>query len=116
MLTKVPPCVIRRTEHGGDAQDGFPGIRGIGKVTAARLLNRHGPIEDFPAEVLDAEQRDRALLFKDLATLRTDPPLFDDVDELRWTGPRDGWEPWAERIGDDRLLARATAAAQAMAT
>jgi len=98
----------------GDAQDGFPGIRGVGKVTAARLLNRHGPIEDFPAEVLDAEQRDLALLFKDLATLRTDAPLFDDVDELRWTGPRDGWEAGAERIGDDRLLARAAAAAEAM--
>jgi len=100
----------------GDAQDGFPGIRGIGKVTAARLLNRHGPIEDLPAEVLAGEQRDRALLFKDLATLRTDAPLFDDVDELRWIGPGEEFEEWAERIGDDRLLARATAAAQAMAT
>ncbi|HSM08117.1 MAG TPA: 5'-3' exonuclease H3TH domain-containing protein [Gemmatimonadota bacterium] len=95
----------------GDAADGFPGIRGIGKVTAARLLNRHGPIEDFPDEVLDGERRDLALLFKDLATLRTDAPLFDDVDELRWIGPRDEFEGWAERIGDDGLLARATAAA-----
>jgi 5'-3' exonuclease len=100
----------------GDAADGFPGIRGIGKVTAARLLNRHGPIEEFPAEVLDPEQRDLALLFKDLATLRTDAPLFGNVDELRWTGPRDGFEEWAERIGDDRLLARSSAAAEALAT
>lgn len=91
----------------GDAQDGFPGIRGIGKVTAAKLLNRHGPIEDIPADVLDDEQREMALLFKDLATLRTDAPLFDDVDELRWRGPRDGFEAWAERIGDGRLLERA---------
>lgn len=96
----------------GDAQDGFPGIRGIGKVTAARLLNRHGPIEGFPAEVLDGEQRLLALLFKDLATLRTDAPLFGDVDELRWTGPHDEFEEWAGRIGDDGLLARARAAAE----
>ena len=93
----------------GDAQDGFPGIRGIGKVTAARLLNRHGRIEGFPAEVLDAEQRDLALVFKDLATLRNDAPLFSDVDELRWTGPGDEFVEWAERIGDDRLLGRASA-------
>ena len=91
----------------GDAQDGFPGIRGIGKVTAAKLLNRHGPIEGFPAEALSDKDRDLALLFKDLATLRTDAPLFDDVDELRWRGPGEGFEVWAERIGDDRLLERA---------
>lgn len=91
----------------GDAQDGFPGIRGIGKVTAAKLLGRHGPIEDFPAAVLGDEHRELALLFKDLATLRTDAPLFDDVDEVRWRGPGDDFEAWAERIGDDRLLQRA---------
>lgn len=99
----------------GDAQDGFPGIRGIGKTTAARLLNRHGPIESFPAEVLDPEQRELALLFKDLATLRTDATLYADVDALRWIGPRDGWQAWTGRIGDDRLLDRATAAAEAVA-
>jgi 5'-3' exonuclease len=95
----------------GDAQDGFPGIRGIGKVTAAKLLNRHGPIEDFPAEVLDNENRELALLFKDLATLRTDAPLFDDVEGLRWCGPSEGFVEWTERIGDERLLERATEAA-----
>ncbi|MFW6084099.1 MAG: 5'-3' exonuclease [Gemmatimonadota bacterium] len=100
----------------GDRQDGFPGIRGIGKVTAAKLLNRHGPIEDFPAEVLDDERRELAVLFKDLATLRTDAPLFDDVDELRWTGPGVGWEERAERIGDDRLFGRAIEAAEVVAT
>src|SRR6202163_4608171 len=55
----------------GDAQDGYPGIPGIGKSTAACLLNRYGPIESFPTETLGAE-RDNALLFKTLATLRTD--------------------------------------------
>src|SRR5881296_1843431 len=70
----------------GDAQDGYPGIEGIGRVTAARLLNEHGHIEDFPPTVLGAK-RDVALLFKKLATLRTDAPLFADVDELQWRGP-----------------------------
>ena len=97
----------------GDRQDGFPGIRGIGKVTASKLLNRHGPLEDLPDEVLDEDQRELALLFKDLATLRTDAALFDDVDELRWIGPGEGFEEWAERMGDDRLLARVEDAAEA---
>src|SRR4029077_13269314 len=55
----------------GDAQDGYPGIPGIGAATAARLLNQHGAIENFPATVL-GDNRDLALLFKKLATLRTD--------------------------------------------
>src|SRR6476646_10079899 len=59
----------------GDAQDGYPGIAGIGRATAARLLNRYGPIEDFPPNVL-GDQREVALLFKKLATLITDAPLF----------------------------------------
>ncbi len=70
----------------GDSADGYPGIPGIGKVTAARLVNEHGPIEDFPASVL-GDKRELALLFKDLATLRTELPLFESVDELRWRGP-----------------------------
>src|SRR5687767_12695834 len=73
----------------GDPQDGYPGIRGIGRTTAARLLNQHGPIEAFPLSVL-GEQRERALLFKNLATLRTDAPVFRDVDELKWRGPTSG--------------------------
>ena len=93
----------------GDAQDGYPGIRGIGKGRAARLLNQHGPIEAFPAGVL-GEERERALLFKDLATLRSDAPLFVDVDELLWRGPAEGFADWAGRIGDARLLDRATKA------
>jgi 5'-3' exonuclease len=89
----------------GDAQDGYPGIRGIGKSTAARLLSQHGPIEAFPDSVLGAE-RERALLFKKLATLRDDAPLFRDVDELRWVGPTDGFAAYAQRMGDDRLFDR----------
>jgi 5'-3' exonuclease len=93
----------------GDAQDGYPGIPGIGKSTAAALLNRHGPIESFPDGVLGA-QLERALLFKRLATLITDAPLFEDVDEIEWKGPTAGFTVWAERIADARLLARAEAA------
>jgi 5'-3' exonuclease len=94
----------------GDAADGYPGIPGIGAVTAARLLNRHGRIEECPPDVL-GDRRELALLFKDLATLRTDAPLFRDVEELRWRGPTSGFPGFVERVGDARLLARCEAAA-----
>jgi 5'-3' exonuclease len=90
----------------GDTADGYPGISGIGAVTAARLLNRYGAIEDFPPEALGGE-RDLALLFKDLATLRTDAPLFRDVEELRWRGPTSAFEAWAGRMEAPRLHERA---------
>jgi 5'-3' exonuclease len=95
----------------GDSADGYPGIAGIGRVSAARLIARHGPIEEFPASVLDGEQREHARLFKTLATLRTDAPLFNDVDQLTWRGPRASFEPLVETLGDPRLLARARKAA-----
>ena len=93
----------------GDAQDGYPGVPGIGKSTAASLVNKYGPIESFPPERLGAE-RDRAILFKTLATLRTDAPLFANVDEMEWKGPTAAFVDWAKRIDDKRLLARAEAA------
>src|ERR1700674_4568752 len=89
----------------GAAADGYPGIGGIGAVTAAPLLNRYGGIEGFPPAVL-GERRKLALLFKDLATLRTDAPLFGDVDELRWRGPTDSWASWTRRMKAPRLLER----------
>src|SRR5258708_5830685 len=89
----------------GDAADGYPGIPGIGPVSAARLVNRHGIIEDFPPAVL-GESRALALLFKDLATLRNDAPLFGDVDELRWRGPTASFAACAERLGGARPLQR----------
>jgi 5'-3' exonuclease len=94
----------------GDAQDGYPGIRGIGRATAASLLNRYGPIESFPPATLGAE-RDRATLFKTLATLRTDALLFANVDDMEWKGPTPAFEGWAARIGDKRLLQRCVKAA-----
>jgi 5'-3' exonuclease len=94
----------------GDAADGYPGISGIGKVGAARLVNAHGGIEDFPAEVLD-DRRELALLFKDLATLRSSAAVLRTVDELRWRGPTDAFAASARRLGDSRLVERALAAA-----
>jgi 5'-3' exonuclease len=95
----------------GDTADGYPGIKGIGKATAAQLVARYGPIEDFPPEVLGGEHRQRALLFKKLATLRIDAPLFANVDELRWQGPRESFVQFAARASDERVLTRARKAA-----
>jgi 5'-3' exonuclease len=93
----------------GDAADGYPGIRGLGPVSAVRLITAHGPIESFPANIL-GEQLETAMLFKRLATLRTDANLFDDVDALRWTGPTASFAAFSERVGAPKLLARALAA------
>ena len=97
----------------GDAADGYPGIAGIGAVSAARLLNRHGAIEDFPAAVL-GDRREQALLFKDLATLRTDAALFGNVDDLRWNGSTAEFRSWMERMQADSLLDRCLKAHQAL--
>jgi 5'-3' exonuclease len=94
----------------GDAADGYPGLRGWGAKSAAAVLARYGHIEHIPenwhewgvnaanpaalARTL-AEQRREAFLFRDLATLRIDLPLFDDVDVLRWQGPRPEFEALA---------------------
>jgi 5'-3' exonuclease len=82
----------------GDAADGYPGIKGIGAKGAATLLTRYGTIEAFPPEVL-GEKRALALRFKDLATLRTDAQLFDDVDSLRWRGPTAEFASVCEQLG-----------------
>jgi len=98
----------------GDAADGYPGIAGIGAKTAAAMLNRLGPIESFPPAALGGQQ-ERALLFKTLATLRTDAPLFDDVESLRWRGPTPSFAECAARLGSEKVAVRATAAAAAAA-
>ena len=97
----------------GDAADGYPGIRGWGAKSAAAVLATFGSIEKIPvnarewqvqvaqpralAEALQ-EQRELAFLFRDLATLRTDVPVFDAVDELRWDGPTAAFAPLAARL------------------
>jgi 5'-3' exonuclease len=93
----------------GDAADGYPGIPRIGAKTAADLIKRYGPIERFPASVLEDGRRELALLFKNLATLRIDAPLFRDVEELRWQGATSSFADMAEKIGDARLAARVAA-------
>jgi 5'-3' exonuclease len=89
----------------GDTADGYPGIAGIGTKTAAQLVNRYGRIEDFPPDVL-GPTKEAALLFKTLATLRTDAPLFTNVDQLRWSGATPAFASWAERLGDPKLSGR----------
>jgi len=98
----------------GDSADGYPGLQGIGPVSAARLLNKFGPLENFPADAL-GDKREIALLFKQLATLRTDAPLFDNVDAIRWRGPTPEFATFAERIGDSKITARAEKARAALA-
>jgi 5'-3' exonuclease len=105
-----PPLIPDLLALVGDAADGYPGIPGIGARTAAQLLNQHGPIENFPAEIL-GEQRDLALLFKNLATLRTDAPLFETVNTLRWRGPTPAFAAWAKKMDAPQLLERAQKAA-----
>jgi 5'-3' exonuclease len=98
----------------GDAADGYPGLAGIGKVGAVRLVRQFGRLEDFPNDVLGGERRAQALLFKTLAILRTDAPLFKKVDDLRWRGPQANFPDHAALIADGRLLERARKASSAL--
>ena len=97
----------------GDSADGYPGISGIGKIGAAQLLNEYGPIEAFPKKVLGTKS-DQALLFKRLATLRTDAKLFKSVDELQWRGASASFAALTAKLEDPRLLTRASALAEKM--
>ena len=106
----------------GDTADGYPGLDGFGAKSAAAVLRRFAHIEAIPADgaewqagVLHAgrlahvlnDQRDLALLFRTLATLRTDAALFKSVDELRWQGPAADFAKFAEAIGAPELVQRA---------
>jgi 5'-3' exonuclease len=94
----------------GDAADGYPGIAGIGAKGAAALINQYGSIEQFPRNVL-GERKAAALLFKKLATLRTDAALFTNVDELQWHGPTREFAALCERLNAPELLERVAKAA-----
>ncbi|WP_129777628.1 5'-3' exonuclease [Peristeroidobacter soli] len=112
----VPPALIPDfLALVGDTADGYPGLEGIGKVGAGRLVSKYGPIEKFPPEVLSGERLEMALLFKKLATLRTDAPLFDSIDALQWRGPKEEFTAYAEQSGDARLLERCRKAAAKLA-
>ena len=106
----------------GDSADGYPGLPGWGARSAATVLARYRHLEQIPAlatqwdvsirgaERLAAtlvEQRERALLFRELATLRADAPIGVDVDRVRWRGPREGFAAWSERLGTPALHGRA---------
>lgn len=93
----------------GDTADGYPGISGIGKTTAAKLLNEYGPIESFPKNVLDGKIKE-ALLFKKLATLHVSAKLFKKVDELKWRGPTPEFAKLTNKLNDQKLQVRASAA------
>ncbi len=108
----------------GDSADGFPGLKGWGKKGAATVLLRYPHLEDIPehgfrwtADVRGAAslsatfnaERDLAFLFRDLATLRADASVVDDVDDLRWTGPTAGLEAMATRLRATRLVERVAA-------
>jgi 5'-3' exonuclease len=115
----------------GDSADGFPGLAGWGKVSAATALARYGHLESIPDDVEAwdpavrqrvrgaaslatrlATERDLALLFRDLATLRVDRSLLAQVEGLRWRGPTPGFVEVAAYLRDPDLLRRAAALAE----
>ena len=112
----------------GDRADGYPGLPGWGAASAALVLARYGHLEQIPGPAAEwdvlvrgaarlaatlAEQRERALLFRTLATLRVDAPIGTDVDALRWIGPRPGFAAWSKRLGPPSLQDRAAKLAAA---
>jgi 5'-3' exonuclease len=97
----------------GDSADGYPGLPGWGAKSAARVLAKFPHLESIPSDCREwhvnvtsaatlaatlSRQRDEALLFRKLATLRTDIPLFDNVDELQWAGPTPAFTKIAEQM------------------
>jgi 5'-3' exonuclease len=97
----------------GDSADGYPGLPGFGPKTVAKLINQHGHIEDFPASLLSDTNRELALLFKNLATLRTDASLDSptngettNVSKLHWRRPTDAFASFAQKIDAPNLATR----------
>jgi 5'-3' exonuclease len=97
----------------GDASDGYPGLPGWGAKSSAAVLAKFIHLESIPTDWREwrvnatnasslahtlSEERDRALLFRKLATLRTDIPLFDDVEQLRWSGPTPAFAAFGARF------------------
>jgi 5'-3' exonuclease len=111
----------------GDTADGFPGLPGWGAKSAAAVLARYGHLEDIPHAGADwdvnvrgsaklaatlRDQFDLALLFRRIATIETDAPTIDDVDQLRWTGPRPELVEVCERLDAPGLVERAVRLAE----
>jgi 5'-3' exonuclease len=114
----------------GDSADGYPGLPGWGAVSAAAVLARYRHLEHVPKLATEwgvsvrgalrlgatlTEQRERALLFRELATLRADAPVGADVSALRWSGPGADFAAWSERLGAPALHDRAVSLAAARA-
>jgi 5'-3' exonuclease len=114
----------------GDSADGYPGLPSWGAKSAAAVLARYQRLERIPARAAEwevsvrgseklaatlTEQRERAELFRTLATLRADTPIGVDVDALRWRGPRADFAAWSARLGAPALHERATTLADARA-
>jgi 5'-3' exonuclease len=114
----------------GDSADGYPGLPGWGQKSAATVLARYQHLEHIPKRASEwgvsvqgasrlaatlTEQRERALLFRVLATLRADAPIGTDVDLLRWRGPRPDFTAWSERLGTAAFHKRASKLAAARA-
>jgi 5'-3' exonuclease len=105
----------------GDASDGYPGLSGWGAKSTAAVLAKFGHIESIPADWREwhvnaanasalahtlSEERDQAMLFRTLATLRTDIALFDDLDQLRWNGPTEVFTAIAARLDSAKISKR----------
>ena len=114
----------------GDSADGYPGLPGWGSRSAATVLAHYQHLEHIPRLAMAwevsvrgamrlattlAEQREQALLFRTLATLRADAPIDADVNALRWTGPRAAFAAWSDRLGTPSLQERASALASSRA-
>jgi 5'-3' exonuclease len=108
----------------GDSADGYPGIVGWGAKAAAAVFSRYGHLENIPREPRDWDPSikrakglaeslftswEDALLFRTLATLRVDAPVFESLDELKWDGPRPEFEKLCERLRATDLYRRVTA-------
>ena len=110
----------------GDSADGFPGVAGWGAKAAAAVLSRYPHLEDIPKDWREWDAGigrarglseslfaawDDALLFRKLATLRVDAPVFDTVEDLRWVGARAGFEEYCRRMKSPNLFRRVESAA-----
>ncbi len=121
-----PPSIPDYLALVGDSADGYPGLPGWGPKSASVLLGKYGHLEAIPERAAEwavpvrgaaslaaafSEYRPQAFLFRDLATLRLDAPVFDSVDVIRWTGPRADFDRVAQTLGAPELAARARAIA-----
>ena len=109
----------------GDSADGFPGVRGWGAKAAASVLSQYFHLENIPKDWREWDPSirrarvlceslfgawDDALLFRTLATLRADAPVFDAVEDLRWKGPSADFEEWCRRMNSPGLAGRVVSA------